>query len=166
MMHLLSNISYIYFYAVSFILNYSGRMAVGFTTTWAVSAYHHLSCEFESHSWRGVLYTTICHKVCPRLVAGLLFSPGTSVFPINKTDHHDITEILLKVALNTIIQSIIIIFHVVFFKRPVNYFFQHFVYPSNNNYDCIRCWNLTNNGTDKIEWINYHIFRCQLVWTE
>ena len=30
------------------------------------------------------------------------FSPGTPVSSTNKTDHHDITEILLKVALNTI----------------------------------------------------------------
>jgi hypothetical protein len=31
-----------------------------------------------------------------------LFSPGTPVSSNNKTDLHDITEILLKVALNTI----------------------------------------------------------------
>ncbi len=31
-----------------------------------------------------------------------VFSPGTPVSSTNKTDHHDITEILLKVALNTI----------------------------------------------------------------
>jgi hypothetical protein len=31
-----------------------------------------------------------------------LFSLGTPVSSTNKTDHHDITEILLKVALNTI----------------------------------------------------------------
>ena len=30
------------------------------------------------------------------------FSPGTPVSSINKTDRYDITEILLKVALNTI----------------------------------------------------------------
>jgi len=30
------------------------------------------------------------------------FFPGTPVSSTNKTDHHDITEILLKVALNTI----------------------------------------------------------------
>jgi hypothetical protein len=30
------------------------------------------------------------------------FSPGTPVSSTSKTDHHDITEILLKVALNTI----------------------------------------------------------------
>jgi hypothetical protein len=33
------------------------------------------------------------------------FSLGTLVSSINKTDHHDITEILLKVALNTINQT-------------------------------------------------------------
>jgi len=35
-----------------------------------------------------------------------LFSPGTPVSSTNKTDHHNITEILLKVALNTITLSI------------------------------------------------------------
>jgi hypothetical protein len=38
-------------------------------------------------------------------VEGLWFSPGTPVTPTNKTDRHDITEILLKVALNTIKQT-------------------------------------------------------------
>jgi hypothetical protein len=28
-----------------------GRMVVGFTTTCAISSYHHWSCEFESCSW-------------------------------------------------------------------------------------------------------------------
>ena len=46
---------------------------------------------------RGVL-----DKVCQWLAAGRLFSPGTPVSSTNKTDRHDITEILLKVALNTI----------------------------------------------------------------
>ena len=47
---------------------------------------------------RGVLDTTLCDKVA----AGLWFSPGTPVSSTNKTDYHDITELLLKVALNTI----------------------------------------------------------------
>jgi hypothetical protein len=34
-------------------------------------------------------------------MAGQWFSPGTPVSSSNKTDSHDITEILLKVALNT-----------------------------------------------------------------
>jgi len=33
-------------------------------------------------------------------VAGLGFSPGTPVSSTNKTDRHDITKIVLKVALN------------------------------------------------------------------
>ena len=40
------------------------RMVVGFTTTYTICAYHHKHCEFESHSWQGVLYTTLCDRVC------------------------------------------------------------------------------------------------------
>jgi len=77
-------------------------MVVGFTTSCAISAYHHLSCEFESRSWRGVFDTTLCDKVSQWLVAGRWFSSGTPVSSTNKTDRHDIAEILLKVVLNTI----------------------------------------------------------------
>jgi len=55
-----------------------------------------LSCEFESRSWRGVLNTTLCDIVCQWLAV------GTPVYSTTKTDSHDIIEILLKVALNTI----------------------------------------------------------------
>jgi hypothetical protein len=51
---------------------------------------------------RGVLNTTLCDKVCKWLVAGQWFSPITPVPSTNKTDHHYVTEILLKVTLNTI----------------------------------------------------------------
>ena len=40
------------------------RMVVGFTTACVISAYHHKSCEFEHRSWRYVLDTTLCDKVC------------------------------------------------------------------------------------------------------
>jgi len=56
--------------------------------------------KFESLSWRGVLDTTLCDKVGQWLAIGRLFSQGTPFFSTNKTDHHDITELLLKVALN------------------------------------------------------------------
>ena len=46
--------------------------------------------------------TTLCDKVCQWLAAGRWFSPGPPVSFTNKTDRHDITEILLKVVLNTI----------------------------------------------------------------
>ena len=79
-----------------------GRMVVGFTTTCAISAYYQISCEFDPRSWRCVLDTTLCDKVCQWLATGRWFSLGTLVSSTNKTDHHDITEILLKLALNTI----------------------------------------------------------------
>jgi hypothetical protein len=49
--------------------------------------------------------TTLCDKVCQWLATGWWFSPGPPVSSTNKTDCHDITEILLKVALKTIKQT-------------------------------------------------------------
>ena len=74
------------------------RMLVGFTITCAISAL------LENSSWRGVLDTTLCDKVCQSLGTGRWFFPRTSVSSINKTDRPDITEILLNVALSTINQ--------------------------------------------------------------
>ena len=51
---------------------------------------------------RGAIDTTLCDKVCQWLAAGRRFSLGTPDSSTNKTDCHDITETLLKVALNTI----------------------------------------------------------------
>jgi len=78
------------------------RMEVGFTTTCTITAYHHL----ESHTWRGVLDTTLCVKFCQWLATGWWFSPGPLVSSTDKTDRQDITEILFKVALNTITLTI------------------------------------------------------------
>jgi len=55
-------------------------MVVGLTTTYAISAYHHWWCEFESRSGWGVQHYVIMFVRDDLLV----------------------TEILLKVALNTI----------------------------------------------------------------
>ncbi len=59
-------------------------MVVGLTTTYVISANHHYSCEFEPRSWRGVLDTTICDKVCQWLEAGRWFSPSTPISSTNK----------------------------------------------------------------------------------
>ena len=56
---------------------------------------------FGPRSWRDVLDTTLCDKVCQWLATGRWFSPGTAVSSTNKTDRHDSTEIVLKVALST-----------------------------------------------------------------
>jgi hypothetical protein len=53
---------------------------------------------------RGVLDSTLCDKVCQWLTTSRWLSPGTPVSSTNKTDRHDITEIFLKVTLNTINQ--------------------------------------------------------------
>ena len=77
------------------------RMVVGFTTTYAISAYHHwIRISIRARC------TSLCDKVCQWLATSRWFSPGTPVSSTNNTDRHDITEILLKVALNTINQSI------------------------------------------------------------
>jgi len=54
------------------------RIVGGFITTYAINVYHH---------------------------SGRWFSPDTPVSSTYKTDRYDITEILLKVALNTIFQN-------------------------------------------------------------
>ena len=77
------------------------RMVVGFTTTYMQSV------PISSLMlWFGISIrarcTSLCDKVCQWLATGQWFSPGPPVSSTNKTDRHDITEILLKVALNTI----------------------------------------------------------------
>ena len=53
-------------------------MVVGFSTTYAISAYHHKR-EFEPRSWRDVLDITLCDEVCQWLATGWWISPGTPV---------------------------------------------------------------------------------------
>ena len=83
------------------------------TCSWSYGSwiYNYLcnQCQSPLKLWvrtplgRGVLDTTSCDKVCQWLAAGWpWFSSGTLVSSTNKTDCHNITEILLKVALNTI----------------------------------------------------------------
>ena len=74
-------------------------MVVRITTTYVINAYHHSSYELESPLWRGVFHITLYDKILSVIAAGHWFSPVSST---NKTDYHDITKILLKVALNTI----------------------------------------------------------------
>ena len=69
-------------------------MVVGFTTTCAISAYHHWRCEFEPHSHRGVLDTTLCDKLCQWLATCWWFS-------LDSSTNWNIVE-SQKVALNTI----------------------------------------------------------------
>ena len=74
--------------------------------------------------------TTLCDKVCQWLATGRWFSPGPPVLSTNKTDCHDITEILLM-TLNTIEQtSILKVFPFILetWKSPLDFFFSNILY--------------------------------------
>ena len=75
-----------------------GSWIYNYKCTYTISAYHHWS-EFESRSGRSVQHYVI--KIYDRSV---VFS-GYSGCSTNKIDRHDITKILLKVALSTIKQT-------------------------------------------------------------
>ena len=78
------------------------RMVVGFTTTCAISAYHHWCCEFEpcSDEVYSIRHYVIKFVSDLQQVSGFLRVLGFP--PPIKLTRHNITEILLKVALNTI----------------------------------------------------------------
>ena len=78
-------------------------MVVGLTTAYAISAYHHSCCEFESRSGRCVQHYVIKFVSNLRQVGGFL--RVLRFPPQRKIEHLDIPEILWKVALNTIKQA-------------------------------------------------------------
>ena len=74
--------------------------------------------------WRGfvlsfVNYKKRCSRVYQLLAHGWWFYPGTPASSITKTGRHDIAEILLKVALNTINQIKSILLYMYFHMTPV-----------------------------------------------
>ena len=86
---------------IIFINNSQGRvrMVVGFTIYLCNQCISPLKLLVRIPIISGVFDTTLYDKVCPWLAAGRSFSPVSST---NKTDRHDVAEILLKLALNTI----------------------------------------------------------------
>jgi hypothetical protein len=90
-----NNLCKLLFYCnISFTLNHMWKwgsrchnlncMVVGFINTCAITVYHNKSWEFESRSWRGVLNTKLCDKVCHWLATYQWFSPGPTVSSTNK----------------------------------------------------------------------------------
>jgi hypothetical protein len=53
----------------------------------------------------GLHRPTLCDKFCQLLATGRWFSPGTPISSTNKTNCHDIAEMLLKVELHLIHQE-------------------------------------------------------------
>jgi hypothetical protein len=72
------------------------RMVVGFTTIYAINK------VVSANPVHGDVYSIQQYVINLVSATGRWFSPGTPVSSTNKTDRHDITEILLKVAFNTI----------------------------------------------------------------
>ena len=64
-------------------------------------------CEFESRPGD----TSLWDKVCQRLAAGRWFYLGIPISSTNQSHCHEITDILLKVALNTITLNILSLCH-------------------------------------------------------
>jgi hypothetical protein len=87
--------------------------------------YHEITIHFQVRSWRGVLDTTLCDKVCQWLATGRWFYLGTAVSSINKIDRYNITEILLKVALSTINQTKPFSIMFIFKQKYQTYEYQH-----------------------------------------
>jgi len=58
-------------------------MVIGYTTTYAIDAYHHWCCEFEFRSGRGVQYYVVKFVSVLRQVVGFLrvlrFPPPTKL---------------------------------------------------------------------------------------
>ena len=89
-----------------------------FTITCAISALW-VRTQFR----RSVLDTTFYDKVWQWLATGQSFLPGTPVSPTNNTERHDIIEILLKVALNTLTPYPF--YSCLFKKKLLSYILQH-----------------------------------------
>ena len=85
--------------------NISHLKQINFHIIWLNNNINRSALFFADIDAKGVLDTTLCNKMWQWFVAGLWFFPGTPVSSTNKTDRHDITEILLKVVLNTINQT-------------------------------------------------------------
>jgi len=76
-------------------------MVVGFTTNYAITT--KVMSSNPAHGEVSLIQHCVIKYVSDLRQVYQWFSPGTPVSSTNKTDHHDTTEILLKVALNTII---------------------------------------------------------------
>jgi len=95
-------------------------MVVGFSTTCRAVPITTKVVSSNPAQGEVLLDTTLCDKVRQLLATCQWFSPGTPVSSTNKTDRHDITDILLKVPLNTINRTRASIFNIPEREESVN----------------------------------------------
>jgi hypothetical protein len=115
-------------------------------------------------SWWGVFHTTLCDKVRQWLATGRWFSPGTLFSFTNKTDRYDITEILLKVTLNTINLNQTMFLSK--FRKILLFLFlrdsQHLFTLFNSNIYCLKT-NISLWQTNKQKLKTWHVYNiCKL----
>ena len=109
---------YIYHFLIQKICIYRSFINVAIVVVWQLDLQLHMqSVSISTNvvsancSWRSVSIQHYVIKFVNDLRQICLFSLGTPVSSTNKTDLHDIAEILLKVALNTLtLNSIINVF--------------------------------------------------------
>jgi hypothetical protein len=100
-------------YILGFVFRSCSEWGPSWSWSWSYGSwiYNYLYNQYLSplKLWVRILLMARCTWyniiVCQWLVTGQWFSRGTLVSSTNKTDHHNITEILLKVTLNTITKT-------------------------------------------------------------
>jgi hypothetical protein len=101
-------------------------------------------CVVNSHPTHDEVYS-IQHYFVIKFVSEICdrFSPGTcsTVSSTNKTDHHDITEILLKMALNTITLTLTHINIYIYFYIVI------IIIWNRRGHECSLIWKLSANFT-------------------
>ena len=75
-----------------------------------------------SRSWAFLTFLLVCQ--CTSLATVRWISSGTPISSTNKTDHHEIAEIVLTVALNTITLTPTFSFRNVFYYMDIFVYFQ------------------------------------------
>ena len=73
--------------------------------------------------------TILCDTICRWLAATRWFSPDPQVSSTNKTDRHDITEILVKVALSTTKQTNKHMFMCMLIYHSQWHHYEYIIYP-------------------------------------
>ena len=106
-LEIIKKVNKMHYPSLKVIMLYRGQrgrdgMVVWLITTYAMNAYIITDVVSSNPVQADIIDTTLCYKVCQWAVAGQWFSPCTLVSSTNKTERHDITEILMKVVLNTI----------------------------------------------------------------
>ena len=105
--------------------------------------------------------TTLCDKVCQWLATSRGFS---AVSPTNKTDHHDITEILLKVALSTIKQTNKHIWYSITLHKIVKKILSMIMFYTNNASVYKRIQNTTSLFVKVVQIVNCNTLDICIIW--